>query len=125
MIVTDLSNSFNPYPKNNQKIKKNNKKKVNDFCIMPESLLYYNKRLPGTERHEVFEGRTKNRDYSIEDGLVIFITPKDHRLGKNSVHKNPKNKRWIKIRKIAEKTWINHYGKTKEEFKSRYGKNYL
>ena len=34
---------------------------------MPPSNLYFIKRHPGLERHECFEGRTGNRDKSIED----------------------------------------------------------
>lgn len=124
MLVKDLSNSFNPYPKG-QKIHKKRQKTDEEFCIMPKSTLYSNMRFKGSERHEIFEGRTGNRDKSIEDGLVIFITPIDHREGKKSVHKDPKNKRWVEIRKIAQKVWMEYYHKTKEEFKQRYGRNYL
>lgn len=98
-----------------------------EFSIMPESIYYETERFYGSERHEVFEGyATKNRDYSIEDGLVIFITPEMHRIGKYSVHNNPKY--WeeiVKIQEIAEQAWIEHYGKTKEDFRKRYGKNYI
>ncbi|MBR0426882.1 MAG: hypothetical protein IJK18_01600 [Clostridia bacterium] len=69
---------------------------------------------------------TKNRDYSIEDGLVIFLTPEQHREGKYAVHKNPKY--WedeIKIQELAEQIWIDYYGKTKDDFRLRYGRNYL
>lgn len=98
-----------------------------EFCIMPPSLYYSTKRFYGSERHEVFEGyATKNRQYSIEDGLVIFLTPIQHRTGKDSVHKNPKLWREkIKIEAIAEQAWINYYGKTKEDFRKRYERNFL
>lgn len=98
-----------------------------EFCIMPESIYYEIERFYGSERHEVFEGyATKNRDYSIEDGLVIFITPEMHRTGKYSVHKNPKYwKEVVKIQEIAERAWIEYYGKTKEDFRKRYGRNYI
>lgn len=98
-----------------------------EFCIMPPSNYYSTKRYPGLERHEVFEGyATKNRQYSIEDGLVIFITPIQHRTGKMSVHLNPKYWREeIKIEEIAEQAWIDYYGKTKEDFRLRYGRNFL
>lgn len=96
-----------------------------EFCIMPPSPYYSTKRFPGAERHEVFEGRTGNRQKSIEDGLVIFITPEDHRTGKNSVHLDPKNEKWEKVKKIAEKKWIEFYNKDIEAFRKRYGKNYL
>lgn len=94
-----------------------------EFCIMPPSKLYFTKRYPGLERHEVFEGRTGNRDKSIEDGLVVFLPPEKHRTGKDSVHLAPK--KWIWLKELAEKTWCEYYSKTKEEFKERYGKNYI
>ena len=99
-----------------------------EFSIMPDNPPYWsNKRFLGSERHEVFEGyATKNRQYSIEDGLVIFTTPELHRLGKQSIHKNPKYwKEYLKLQEIAEKTWIDYYKKTKEDFSLRYGRNYL
>ena len=55
----------------------------NEFCIMPPSPYYATKRFNGSERHEVFEGNTGRRKKSIEDGLVIFLTPEDHRTGKH------------------------------------------
>ena len=95
-------------------------------CILPISPYYKTYRFNGSERHEVFEGRTGNRKKSIEDGLVIFLTPEMHRTGKYSVHKNPKYwKDVIKIQEIAEKAWCDYYGKTKEDFLKRYGRNYL
>lgn len=71
----------------------------------------------------MFEGRTGNRDKSIEDGLVIFITPYQHRTNDDSIHLNPKQWEWLKA--IAQKSWQEYYHKTKEEFRLRYGKNYL
>ena len=97
-----------------------------EFCIMPENPYYETKRFYGSERHEVFEGRTGNRDKSIEDGLVIFITPEMQREGKCALHKNPKYwKEIVRIQEIAEQAWIDYYGKTKDEFRERYGRNYL
>ena len=72
-----------------------------EFCIMPENNIYSTKRFYGSERHEVFEGRT----------------------GKKSIHLAPKE--WIWLKELAEKTWCEYYGKTKEEFRERYGRNYL
>lgn len=100
---------------------------MKEFSIMPQSPYYETERFPGSERHEVFEGYiSKNRDYSIEDGLVIFITPDMHRTSKSSIHKNPKFwKETVRLQELAEQAWIEHYGKTKDEFRQRYGKNYL
>lgn len=97
-------------------------------CIMNDNPPYWrNFRFNGSERHEVFEGRTGNRDKSIADGLVIFTMPKLHRLDKNfSIHLT--HKKWEQethMQEIAEKIWCDYYNKTKEDFRKRYGRNYL
>ena len=97
--------------------------RIEEFCIMPPSHLYSTFRFAGSERHEVFEGRTGNRKKSIEDGLVIFLTPERHRTGKNAIHKDYEF--WLEVKKIAEKRWCEFYGKTKEQFLKRYGRNYI
>ena len=95
-----------------------------EFSIMPSNMPYWdNKRFPGSERHEVWEGRTSNRKKSIEDGLVIFTTPELHRTGKLSIHLNPKE--WEEIthmKKISVKVWCEYYGMTEEDFRKKYGK---
>lgn len=88
-----------------------------------DELYYRNFRFPGSERHEIFEGRTGNRNKSIEDGLVIFTTPEIHRTGKHSIHLAPKE--WIWLKEKAEKRWCEVYNKTPEQFRKRYYKNYL
>ena len=91
---------------------------------MDENIPYWsNKRFRGSERHEIFEGNGGNRKKSIEDGLVIFISPELHRISKNSIHKNPKE--WIWLKELGEKVWCEYYKKTPEEFKKRYYRNYL
>ena len=97
--------------------------KKEEFCIMPKSNLYSIVRFPGSERHEVFEGRTGNRNKSIEDGLVIFLTPEMHRTSPKAIHKDYDF--WTKVKEIAEKRWCEYYKKTKKDFKNRYGKNYI
>lgn len=94
-----------------------------ELCIMKPHNLYKTYRFAGSERHEIFEGRTGNRDKSIEDGLVVFLTPSQHRTGKHSVHLAPKE--WLWLKELGEKTWCEYYNKTPEDFKERYGRNYL
>ena len=95
-----------------------------EYSIMPDNPPYWrNQRFYGSERHEIFEGRTGNRKKSIEDGLVIFLTPEQHRTGKHAIHKDYEY--WKKVKIIAEKVWCEHYNKTKDQFRERYGKNYL
>lgn len=97
---------------------------MKEHSIMPDNPpKWRNVRFNGSERHEVFEGKTGNRKKSIEDGLVIFTTPELHRTGKHSIHLAPKE--WIELKTLAQKTWMNYYNKTKEEFVERYHKNYL
>lgn len=100
-------------------------KKNKEFSIMPSNLPFWdNKRFNGSERHEVWEGyATKNRQYSIEDGLVIFTTPEFHRTGKFSIHKS--HKAWEKItemQRISVEVWCKYYGMTEEDFRKKYGK---
>jgi hypothetical protein len=75
------------------------------------------------EKHEVFFG-TANRKLSIEDGLVIPLCKMLHHNGNLiGIHKdNELNKKW---KKIAQKAWQEHYNKTEDDFRARYGKSYL
>ena len=135
MLVRDLSNSFNPCPKNKVVIKdtkkeilkeiKNQKRELeSDFCIMPKSTKYSTVRTKKySERHEVFFSKAY-RMKSIKDGLIIFLTEDDHR-GTNGVHGKNGDKLNRYLKRTAEKVWISYYKKTKEEFQKRYGKNYL
>lgn len=135
MLVRDLSNSFNPCPKNKVVIKdtkkeilkeiKNQKRELeSDFCIMPKSTKYSTVRTKKySERHEVFFSKAY-RMKSIKDGLIIFLTEDDHR-GTNGVHGKNGDKLNRYLKRTAEKVWISYYKKTKEEFRKRYGKNYL
>lgn len=94
-----------------------------EFCIMPQNENYSTIRFPSSERHEIFEGRTGNRDKSIEDGLVVFFTSEQHRTGKHSVHLAPQE--WIWLKELAETTWCEYYQKSPDDFRNRYGRNYL
>ena len=100
---------------------------TNEFCIMPDNPPYWrNFRFNGSERHEVFEGRTGNRNKSIKDGLVIFTTPELHRTGKFSIHLSSKQlEEKTKMKQIAEEVWCEVYNKTPEDFLKEYGRNYI
>lgn len=99
-------------------------KQNKEFCIMEDNPPYWrNYRFEGSERHEAFFG-VKNRKRSIDDGLVVFLTPENHR-GTNGVH--GKNGKWLDnmIKKNAEIVWIRTYNKTIDDFIKEYGKNYI
>lgn len=134
MIVTDLSNSFNPVPKALQKIKQssaeNKQKKLqmkkkssklaklekNRFSIITKDLehcyLCGNKK---QELHELIEG--KNRQASMKYGLVIPICRKCHILVTNNRTLQEK------LHKVAQKEFKKHY-KT-ENFVQIFNENYL
>ncbi len=94
-----------------------------EFCIMPLNQAYMQQRTSMfCERHEVFFG--SNRQKSIKDGLVVFLTPEMHR-GTIGVHGKSGHRFDIYLKQIAQKAWQEYYNKTTEEFIQRYGKNYL
>ena len=92
-----------------------------EFCIMPSDSRWDTKRYSYNVRHEVFGG--PNRQQSIKDGLVIFLTPEMHNMSNLGIHFNQEFMDYA--HKIAEQTWIKYYNKTKEDFIKEYGKNYL
>lgn len=95
-----------------------------EFCIMPDNPPYWsNKRYNGLHRHEAFFG-VRNRQKSIDDGLVVFLTYDNHE-GTNGVH--GKNGHYLdKMIKVeAEIAWLKYYNKTIDDFIKRYGRNYL
>ena len=94
-----------------------------EYCIMPKDIQgrWTNMRSEGLVRHEVMFG--KNRQKSIEDGLVVFLTPKLHNMSDYGVHFNKSFD--DELKRIGQETWQNYYNKTTEDFIKRYGKNYL
>lgn len=93
-----------------------------DFCIMPEDEFWRTERFPGSHRHEVFGGRGR-RELSIEDGLVIFLTPEMHDMSDKGIHFNKEFRDYS--HRVGQKAWQEYYNKTKEDFIARYGKSYL
>ena len=97
-----------------------------EYCIMPISdkpgMEWDNERFVGSHRHEVFGG-VANRHKSIEDGLVIFLTPEMHNMSDKGIHFNKEFSDYAK--KVAQKRWMEFYNKDKDDFIRRYGRNYL
>jgi hypothetical protein len=90
-------------------------------CIMPKDPNWKTERFEGSHRHEVFYGPYRQK--SIEDGLVIFLRPEMHNMGDYGIHKNREFDLYAKRR--GQKAWMKLNGKTVDEFRQRYGKNYL
>lgn len=124
MIVTDLSSSFNPVPKNKvekkkevTEIKKKSKKlakleRQRDKDIVKEGICEfcgkYSKRL---DPHEIFGG--SNRKRSIKNKFVKLICPKCH-----------SNEAIIKQLRIdTQKEYMKTH--TEEEFINLIGKSYI
>ena len=94
-----------------------------EYCIMQDNPPYWrNKRLDGLVRHEVMFG-TRNRQKSIDDGLVVFLTPELHNMSNKGVHFNRDFD--LMIKKAGEKRWLEYYNKTIDDWIKKYGRNYL
>lgn len=83
---------------------------------------YITKSTYNLHKHHVFEG-TANRKLSEEDGLWLYLRADYHNMSDYGVHFNKELD--TKLKKMAQKAWQEYYGKTKEDFIKRYGKNYL
>ena len=99
-----------------------------EFCIMNDNPpIWRNFRFSDNpmicNRHEAFFGR-KNRQKSIDDGLVVFLTQQMHE-GTNGVHGKNGHKLDMMIKKQAQETWCKYYNKTTDDFRERYGRNYI
>lgn len=127
MIVNNLSNSFNPVPKNKVEkkkevtaIKKKSNKlaklEKNRFSIITKDLEHcYICKNKKDDLHELVEG--KNRQVSMKYGLVIPICRKCHEIVTNDKTLQDK------LHKVAQKEFKKHY-KT-ENFIQIFGQNYL
>lgn len=75
------------------------------------------------ELHEVFFG-VRNRNKSIQDGLVIPLCHKYHHNGNTiGIHRDIELN--MKYKQIAERKWLEYYDADLEDFIKRYGRNYL
>ena len=93
-----------------------------EFCIMPDNPPYWrNFRFDGSHRHEIFGGY--NRQRSIRDGLVIFLTPEQHNMSNGGIHFNKDYA--LKAKQAGQKAWMDHYHKTTSDFIREYGRNYI
>ena len=90
----------------------------NDISIMPPSTLYFIKKTKGCEKHHIFGG-VANRPKSEQYGLFIWLTPEQHKY----LHDHPLE--MIKLKKIAQATFMNHCNKNVDEFRELFGKSLL
>lgn len=76
----------------------------------------------GLEVHHIFFG-VANRRKSDKEGLVVFLCGDCHRGTASGVHHNKDVDN--RLKRIAQKIWMQHYNKTEEDFVAAYGKSYL
>ena len=71
----------------------------------------------GTDEHHMLFGN--KRKFADEDGLTVQLCHNHHmRLHQQNEHQ-------LELKQLAEKTWLEYYGKTVADFIERYGMNYL
>lgn len=73
------------------------------------------------EYHHIMNGVYKKK--SEEYGLIVRLCRKHH-TGEEGVHTFPQE-RMIPLKAKAEKRWLEVYGKTVDDFRAEFGKNYL
>ena len=75
------------------------------------------------EEHHIFFG-TANRKLSEQDGLKVWLCSFHHR-GTTGVHGKYGHKLDESLKSLAQLIYMQYYKKTAEDFRKRYGKNYL
>lgn len=71
-----------------------------------------------SETHHCIHG-TANRKLADQDGLTVRLCSRCHRL----LHDKGNMDR--ELQRIAQQKWMDHYGKTIDDFIKRYGKSFL
>ena len=84
----------------------------------PDNLCYFCARYGNLEKHHCIHG-TANRRLADEDGLFVWLCHNCHMR----LHDQGIGDKGLQI--VAEKAWMQRYGKTEEDFIKRYGKNYI
>ena len=89
--------------------------------LQDEKRCYVCNSLINIHTHEVYYG--KNRKKSIEDGCCVYLCGKHHNQSNEGVHFN--HKLDLELKKQMELYWMKYYNRTIDDFRKRYGKNYL
>jgi hypothetical protein len=74
-------------------------------------------------KHHIFKG-IRNRNKSEEDGLWVYLCFLHHE-GTNGVHGKNGKELDERLKRTAEKIWLETNQKKEEDFIKRYGRNYL
>jgi len=84
---------------------------------------YVCKSINNLETHHIFFG-TANRKKSEQDGLKVYLCVRHHRVYKTSVHGGNKALD-TQLKQMAQRIYMKKNNKTIQDFRNRYGKNYL
>lgn len=104
----------------------------NEFCIMGEGSFFvhnhlyrfFNHRINGTARHEIFFG-TANRKKSIKTGLVVFLKPEDHNMSEYGVHGRYGHDFDLYLKQTGQRKAMEYYKWSVDDFRKVFGKSYL
>ena len=79
---------------------------------------YLNTYVPAVHEHHCIHGNA-NRKWADCDGLTVYLCYDCHSaLHDKGIHDKD-------LQELAEKTWLEYYGKTIPDWISRYGKNFI
>lgn len=90
----------------------------NDISIMPKSSLYSTTKIKGFEKHHIFGG-VANRPKSEQYGLFVWLSEEQHKYLTDHPLEN------LKLKKIAQATFMNYYNKSTTEFINLFGRSWL
>lgn len=65
----------------------------------------------------------KNRQRSIKDGCCVYLCGRHHNQSNEGVHFN--HDLDLQLKRTMEDKWLEYYDKTIDDFRKRYGKNYI
>ena len=88
---------------------------------MPESELYATERFSGSHKHHIFGGSNRNKSEKL--GLYVFLAPAMHNMSDSGVHFNKAFDNELK--QIAQRTAMETYEWSIEDFIREFGRNYI
>lgn len=107
-------------------------RQADEYSIIPSGVFFahghmykwYDTRVSGTVRHEVFFG-TANRKKSLQFRLYVFIRPEDHNMSDLGVHGRYGDEFNRHLKQVAQKAAMAVYGWSEEDFIKVFGRSYI
>ena len=98
-----------------------NGEKMRKSIIDQEKVCYECGSTQNLHLHHIFYGR--NHKLCDKDKILVYLCL-NHHTGREGVH-NGNTKLDLKLKQMGQRAFMEYYGKTLEEFRERYGINYL